>query len=708
VRKRFWKGVALSALLITPHVEGKPAMTAAKNDSDYQWLEEVEGKEALDWVRQQNTRTLDKLHAHKDFKTFKAQALEILEAKDKIPDGRIQGDFVYNFWQDAEHVRGIWRRTSWESYKNNKPQWDVLLDVDALAKQEGKSYVFGGSDCLRPQFERCLLVLSEGGSDAAQVREFDLTKKAFVKDGFQLPASKSRLEWLDLDTLLLADAMEGAPKTDSGYPMQVKIWKRGTAVSAASKVFEGQKADVSVSSLVLHDGKDQHVMMVRADTFFTAEVSVYRDGKIIRLPLPTDVDVKGIFRGQLLFANRSILAGFGPGSLLTAPLTELLKGKTPINLVYGPTATQALDGVAMGKDHVYVALLDNVRNKVLRFELKDGKWASALLPLDDKGTINFRSVDEDSHRLLVSYEDFLTPTSLYAMDGATMQKQLVAQLPARFKADGLEIRQEFAQSTDGTKIPYFLVHRKGVVMNGQNPTLLYAYGGFEVSMQPSYLTVAGKLWLERGGVYVLANIRGGGEFGPTWHQAALKENRQKAFDDFTSVAKDLIARKVTTPKHLGIQGGSNGGLLMGATFTQQPDLFNAVVCQVPLLDMMRFHKLLAGASWMAEYGNPDDEKQAAYIAKYSPFQNLKADKKYPEVFFMTSTKDDRVHPGHARKMAARMAEFKKPFLYFENIEGGHSASANLQQLAERQALSFVYLWDKLGPAPTPGKRAAAL
>ncbi|WP_141733771.1 prolyl oligopeptidase family serine peptidase [Oligoflexus tunisiensis] len=681
-------------------------MSVAKKDADYQWLEEVEGKEALDWVRKQNTRTLDKLHAHKDSKTFKAQALEILEAKDKIPDGRIQGEFVYNFWQDAEHVRGILRRTPWEAYKDNKPQWEVLLDVDALAKQEGKSYVFGGADCLRPKFERCLVVLSEGGSDAAQVREFDLTKKAFVKDGFQLPASKSRVEWLDMNTVLLADALEGTPKTDSGYPMQVKIWKRGTPLSAATKVFEGQKADVSVSSLVLHDGKDDHVLMVRADTFFTAEVSVYQDGKIIRLPLPTDVDVKGIFNGQLLFANRSKLAGFGPGSLLTAPLAELLKGKTPISLVYGPTATQALDGVAVGKDYVYVALLDNVRNKVLRFTLDKNKWASQELPLDDKGTIHFRSVDEDSNRLLISYEDFLNPTSLYAMDGSTLKKQLVMQLPARFNAAGLEIRQEFATSTDGVKIPYFLVHRKGLAMNGKNPTLLYAYGGFEVAMQPSYLTVAGKLWLERGGVYVLANIRGGGEFGPTWHQAALKENRQKAFDDFVAVAKSIIAEKVTAPQHLGIQGGSNGGLLMGATFTQHPELFNAVVCQVPLLDMLRFHTLLAGASWMAEYGNPDDPKQAAYIAKYSPFQNLRSDKKYPEVFFMTSTKDDRVHPGHARKMAARMADMDKPFLYYENIEGGHSASANLQQLAERQALSFIYLWDKLGPAPATGKSAA--
>ncbi len=700
MRKSICKGMALSSLLFMPHLEGKPAMTVDKKDADYQWLEEVDGQKPLDWVRQQNTRTLDRLHAYKDFSTFKTQALEILEAKDKIPEGRILGDFVYNFWQDAEHIRGLWRRTSWDAYRSNKPKWEVLLDVDVLAKAEGKSYVFGGSDCLRPKFERCLIVLSEGGSDAAQVREFDLSKKEFVKDGFQLPASKSRADWLDADTLLLADASDAAPKTDSGYPMQVKLWKRGTPASAAKLVFEGQKADVSVSALVMQDGDKDHVFMVRADTFFTAEVSYFKDGKIIRLPLPTDVDVKGVFRGQLLFANRTALAGFGPGSLLTAPLDQLIQGKAPIALVYAPTATQALDGVAIGKDFVYVALLDNVRNKVLRFDLKQTNWTSQLLPLDDKGTINFRSVDEDSNRLLVSYEDFLTPTSLFAMDGSKLDKQLVMQLPARFKADGLEIRQEFAKSSDGTRIPYFLIHRKDLPLNGKNPTLLYGYGGFEVSMQPSYLTVAGRLWLERGGVYVLANIRGGGEFGPTWHQAALKENRQHAFDDFVAVAQDLIAQKVSSPRHLGIQGGSNGGLLMGVTFTQHPELFNAVVCQVPLLDMQRFHKLLAGASWMAEYGNPDDPKQAAYISKYSPFQNLSQSKKYPEVFFMTSTKDDRVHPGHARKMAARMADQKHGFLYYENIEGGHSASANLQQLAERQALSFAYLWDKLGPAAT--------
>lgn len=691
-----WKALVFLLLIRTPLLEGKPAMTTDQKKTDDLWLEEVEGPQALEWVRQQNTRSLDRLHGAAGFNDFKAEALKIVEAKDKIPEGSIMGGFVYNFWQDADHVRGVWRRTPWDKYQAGTFDWEDILDIDALAKSEDKSYVFGGVHCLRPTYDRCLVTLSEGGSDAAQVREFDLLKKAFVSDGFNLAPSKSRLRWLDDKTLLIADASDTALKTDSGYPLQVKIWQRGTPLASAKVVFSGEKTDVSVSSLVFHDQGTDYVFMVRADTFFSAAVHFFKNGQLTPIPLPTDVEVKGLFQGQLLFTNRTPLAGFKPGSLLAAPLDEILAGQTPIELVYAPTPTQALDGVAIGKDFVYLRLLDNVRSAVLRFHRAAKQWTSIKLPLEDQGSLSFRSVDPDSNRMLLAYEDFLTPTSLYAMDGSAMTKTLVAQLPARFNAGGLIIRQEFTKSSDGTKIPYFLVHRRGLVFDGKNPTLLYGYGGFEISMQPSYLSVAGKLWLERGGVYVLANIRGGGEFGPTWHQAALKENRQLAFDDFAAVAQDLIRHKVSSPQHLGIQGGSNGGLLVGVTLTQHPELFNAVVCQVPLLDMLRFHKLLAGASWIAEYGNPDIPEQAAFIRRYSPLHNLKKDQVYPEVFFMTSTKDDRVHPGHARKMAARMADLQHPFLYYENIEGGHSASANLQQLAERQALSMVYLWQKLG------------
>lgn len=691
-------------LFMMPMLGGQEGMAASgKKDEDYQWLEELESEKALAWVKEQNARSLAAIRAYKDYPTFKDEAIKILEAKDKIPYGRILGDFVYNFWQDADHVRGIWRRTSWNDYQSGKPKWDVLLDIDALGAKEGKSYVFGGAQCLKPDYQRCLIRISEGGSDAAFYREFDIKTKDFVKDGFALPASKSGLSWITRDQVFLDDALTAESQTSSGYPIEAKIWTRGTPLSEAKPVFKGEKADVSVRSFVVDDEGQDFRFITRALSFYTAKYYFLKGEELVELPLPLDIDFVGLFKGQFLITNRSKLGIHKAGSLLAVPFELLLSSKkTPaFELVFTPTSQQALDGIARGADYLYVGILDQVRSKVLRFERQTSGgaavWVSEDLPIDDKGTIGLTSVDEYSNRLLITYEDFLVPSSLYALDGKKLSKTLVMQAPPRFSADGLQIHQEFATGKDGTKIPYFLVHRKGLKLDGKNPTLLYGYGGFEVSMQPSYASVTGKLWLERGGVYVLANIRGGGEFGPRWHQAALKEKRQKAFDDFVAVAEDLIKSKITSPQHLGIQGGSNGGLLMGAAFTQRPELFKAVVCQVPLLDMLRYHKLLAGASWMAEYGDPSEPRMAAVIKKYSPFHNLEEKKSYPEVFFVTSTKDDRVHPGHARKMAARMADLKKPFLYYENIEGGHSASADLQQMAERFALQYAYLWSKLSP-----------
>lgn len=699
IRKKFG---FLMLLLLVPMLGGQESMAvSAKKDQDYQWLEDLESEKALNWVKDQNARSLSAIRAYKDYPLFKEEAAKILEAKDKIPYGRILGDFVYNFWQDAEHVRGIWRRSSWSDYQSGKPKWDVLLDLDALGAKEGKSYVFGGAQCLKPDYQRCLISISEGGSDAAFYREFDIKTKDFVKDGFSLPASKSGLSWIDRDHVFFDNALAAETQTSSGYPIESRIWKRGTPQSESKLVFKGEKDDVAVRSFVVHDQGQEHRFINRALSFYTSKIYYLKGEERVELPLPLDIDFVALFKGQFLITNRSQLGIHKPGSLLAVPFETLLASqKTPaFELVFTPSEQQALDGIARGADYLYVGILDQVRSKVLRFERKQvgeaASWVDEALPVDDQGTIGLTSVDEFSNRLLLIYEDFLVPSSLYAVDGQKLSKTLVMQAPPRFTADGLQIHQEFAKGKDGTRVPYFLVHRKGLKLDGKNPTLLYGYGGFEVAMQPSYASVTGKLWLERGGVYVLANIRGGGEFGPRWHQAALKENRQKAFDDFVAVAEDLIKAKITSPQHLGIQGGSNGGLLMGATFTQRPELFKAVVCQVPLLDMLRYHKLLAGASWMAEYGNPDEPKMASVIKKYSPFHNLQEKKTYPEVFFVTSTKDDRVHPGHARKMAARMADLKKPFLYYENIEGGHSASADLQQMAERYALQYAYLWSKL-------------
>ena len=673
-----------------------------KSDKDYQWLEELRSDKSLSWVKQQNERTLKRLEATPTFDSMKKDALAILEAKDKIPYGGIRKDFVYNFWQDADHVKGIWRRASWKTYTASKPEWETLLDVDALAKSSGKNYVFGGANCLQSDPNRCLITLSEGGSDASFKREFDISKKDFVKGGYELPASKSVLDWVSKDEVLFGNALTAATQTDSGYPIEVRSWKRGQKADEAPVVFKGEKSDVSVSGWVTRDeseGKD-YVFYSRSLSFYTSELYVPKDGKPFKLPLPIDVEMRGLHKGLLLFTNRKQLDKYPAGSLIAVEYSDLVKGKTSYKLIFTPTERQSIGGVSFTKDYMYLDLLDNVRSRVTRYEYKGKEWTAKDLPLESTGTISIISADDESNRMFVGYEDFLTPGSLYAFDGDTLEKKLIMQLPPRFKSDGLTIAQEFATSPDGEKIPYFIIHSKSMKKDGQNPTLLYGYGGFEVSLNPSYLAVAGKLWLERGGVYVLANIRGGGEFGPRWHQAALLENRQKAFDDFAAVARDLIAKGITKPAHLGIQGGSNGGLLMGASFTQHPELFNAVVCQVPLLDMLRYHKLLAGASWMAEYGNPEDPKMKPVIEKYSPFQNLDPKKTYPEVFFVTSTADDRVHPSHARKMAARMEEYNKPFYYYENIEGGHSASADLQQRAKRSALEFSYLWMKLN---TPEK-----
>ncbi len=702
--------VLLSLLLSTLPIDGGVARAmTGKKDADYEWLEDLQGEKSLAWVRQQNDRSLKELRATPTYEGFKSEALKILQAKDKLAFGVIEGSHVYNFWQDADHVRGIWRRTSWDAYARGKPEWETMLDIDALGAKEGKSYVYGGSQCLAPTYQRCLVRLSEGGSDASSYREFDTATKSFVEGGFTLPASKSSLAWIDTDRVLLNTALEASTQTDSGYPMEVRIWKRGESWKTSPVLLKGEKSDVAVDGYGVHDQGQMFNFVARALSFYTAEIHYLKGEKLIKLPLPVDVEVKGLYRGQMLLSNRSPIESYPAGALLSVDLADMVaKGKPTYQLVFAPTSRQSLAGIDRGLDYVYVRILDEVRSKVMRFSYEKDKsgqgWVNEALPLEDKGTISLVSVDEWTNRLLLSYEDFIVPESLYAMDGKERTKQLIAQVPARFQSNGLVIRQEFATSKDGTKVPYFLVHRQGIELKGQNPTLLYGYGGFEVSMQPSYAEVRGKLWFERGGVFALANIRGGGEFGPTWHQAALQEHRQRAFDDFAAVAEDLIKKKITSPAHLGIQGGSNGGLLMGASFTQRPDLFGAVICQVPLLDMLRYHKLLAGASWVAEYGSPDDPRMADVIRRYSPFQNLDEKKTYPEVFFVTSTKDDRVHPGHARKMAARMADLKKPFLYYENIEGGHSASADLVQAAERAALEYSYLWLKLsgkGPVGQP-------
>jgi prolyl oligopeptidase len=676
-----------------------PAAPAAATPDPYLWLEDVTGARALDWVRAQNGVSTNELEAAPDFEPIRQRLLAIHDSKERIPFVTKYGLAYYNFWRDGSNVRGIWRRTSLEEYHKQNPAWETVLDLDQLAAAEKENWVWKGATVLDPDKDLALLLLSRGGADATVVREFSLKDKAFVTNGFYLPEAKSRVSWRNRDTLYVGTDFGPGSLTKSGYPRIVKEWKRGTPLSDAQTVFEAQPEDMSVAAYAVHDHGRVYEWINRQATFFTDEVRLRRGNDWVLIDKPADAELS-TFGDHLLLRLRTdwTVGGrtFTGGSLLTMNFDDYLNGSRTLLPLFEPTDRKSLAGQSETKNYLVLTELDNVKSRPYLVRWTDGRWTRSPLEVPAFGSVSVSGVDSDeSDDFFLTLTDFVTPSSLALGNAARPGREPLKSLPAFFNADGIEVQQFETASKDGTRVPYFQVSRKGLKLDGQNPTLLYGYGGFEISMLPTYNPSVGSAWLERGGTYVLANIRGGGEFGPKWHEAARKENRQRAYDDFIAVAEHLIARKVTTPRHLGIQGGSNGGLLMGVMLTQRPDLFGAVVCQVPLLDMRRFNQLLAGASWMDEYGNPDKPAEWDYIRKFSPYQNVRADRKYPRVFFTTSTRDDRVHPGHARKMVARMKEQGHDVLYYENIEGGHGGAANNKQAAYMQALAYTFLLKQL-------------
>jgi prolyl oligopeptidase len=677
-----------------------PAGDTPTDSSDpFLWLEDVTGTRALDWVKQQNALTKQELEASPDFEPIRKRLLAILDSKSRIPFVAKHGPWYYNFWRDQNNVRGLWRRTTLEEFKKADPAWETVLDLDKLSTAEKENWVWKGYQVLYPTYDRCLVSLSRGGSDATVTREFDLKTKEFVPDGFYLPEAKSDVAWRDRDMLYVGTDFGPGSLTSSGYPRIVKEWKRGTPLTEAKVVFEGQPEDVSVAAAVDHDHGRTYEMIHRGKTFFTSEVFLRRGDQWVKIEKPDDATVS-TFCDQLLLRLRldwNVNGKTYPaGSLLATDLEGFLHGSRKFDTLFEPTQLKSLSATSDTKNYLILDELDNVRSRLFTLKHENGAWNHVALEAPAFGAVSANGIDPDeSDDYFMTVADFLTPSSLYYGSLDRPGREKLKSLPAFFNADGLEISQHEATSKDGTKVPYFQVSRKGIPLTGTNRTLLYGYGGFEIPMLPAYNAGVGAAWLERGGIYVLANIRGGGEFGPRWHEAARKQNRQRAYDDFIAVAEDLIALKVTSPQHLGIQGGSNGGLLMGVMLTERPDLFKAVVCQVPLLDMRRFNKLLAGASWMDEYGNPDKPEEWAYISKYSPYQNVVKTRKYSRVLFTTSTRDDRVHPGHARKMVARMKEQGHDVLYYENIEGGHGGAANNAQAAYMSALAYTFLLKEL-------------
>ncbi|AZO12417.1 MULTISPECIES: prolyl oligopeptidase family protein [unclassified Mesorhizobium] len=676
-------------------IQRQPDPTA---EDPFLWLEDRNGKDALDWVHRQNAVTVAELQGDASYEAAFETALDLMTAEDNIAVGAALNGHVYNFWQDKTNALGLWRRTTVASYKTDKPDWETIIDFDALSAKEGVRWVFGGANRLYPDFDRCLLSMSPDGGDASEMREFDIATKSFVEDGFRAPASKSGFSWLDRDTVIFSAAFEEADKTESGYPRVIKLWRRGARLEDAEPIFEGEKHHLAVGGGVEFDGDRRHVLLGKTLDFFTSH-SFLRlpSGENRRIPLPDDATDTAIFKGQLVFGVRSPwTAPDGtrclPDGLYSVDFDGWVETGAfgPFETVLEPAPRVSIAGLARTQDRLFINLMDNVRGKVVACDRTADGWSLKPVALPENGNVGISHAEHFGASVSFSFTDFLTPSSIIWSDdnGATLAT--VKSQPARFDASPYVSEQFEARSSDGTMIPYFVVRRRD--QSGPVPALLYGYGGFEVPLLPGYAGIRGRLWLEAGNAYVQANIRGGGEFGPGWHQAALKANRQKAFDDFAAVAEDVVRRGITTAGQLGIQGGSNGGLLTGVSLTQRPELFGAVIIDVPLLDMLRYTELPPGASWIAEYGDPSKPEEAAWLAAYSPYQHVAADAAYPPVLLMTSTADDRVHPGHARKMAARLQKAgHSRTLFFEETEGGHGGRGDRRPQAAQTAMRYVFL-----------------
>lgn len=686
------------------------ALTACnKTPENYQWLEAVEGKAAIAWVDATNQETETRLAHSPLFQDLAKQALDILSNPQRLPNITQKGAFVYNLWQDQDHTRGLYRRSPTALFAGGSPAWETVIDLDALSAKEGKQWVFKEMNCLTPEYRLCLVSLSEGGGDTVEVREFDTTTLAFIDQGFSLPAAKSRIDWIDQKHVFVGTDFGPESLTDSGYPRQVKRWTRGTPLAEAELLFTAQSNSVAAAGHRYDDGQHTLDIVSDAKTFWESEHYLLTNGKLQQLKIPTSAVLNDFVKGQLLISLKAdwLFNGqlFLEGAVILVKPQALIKPETAaahdITVLIEPSHDFTVEDIHATAKGVLVVGLVDVQSQARLYQKTNGQWRAKRLNLPEGGSISIETVDPKTGDFFARFEDFLTPPSLYAV-GTDTQPILAAAQPATFDSSQFKVEQHFVASADGTQIPYFVVMNKATQLDGSNPTHLFSYGGFRVSLTPAYSGsyedlngVYGKLWLERGGVFVLANIRGGGEYGPAWHSSVLKAQRTKAFEDFEAIAGDLIAKKITSAKHLGIEGRSNGGLLVAATMVRHPELYGAVICGVPLLDMQRYHTLLAGASWMAEYGNPEIPEEWDWIKGYSPFQNVSADAHYPAILFYTSTRDDRVHPGHARKMAARMRAQGHSVEFFENREGGHGGSSTKDQLAKRVALSYTLLWNTL-------------
>jgi len=673
-------------------------MGPAREDP-YLWLEDVDGVKALEFIDTQNKATLDRLSGLQNYMDIYNKSLAIYTSTEKLAYPTIYGDYIYSFWTAVDHERGIWRRTSFQEYLTENPNWDELLDLDELARHDSTHWVLNGVTGLCPTYDLFLVYLSEGGSDATIVREFDVRKKKFVDDGFKLDESDATVEYIDRDNVLVSTDFGPNTLTRSGHPRQVRIWKRGTPLERAQLIHEGESTDIEIKGYMLGDQDRRYLLVDQDISTYVTHTFAWIDNKLIRLDIPDNYGIPAILRDQLILDLKEDWEVDGKtykqGNLLSLNFSELLQGRKEIQTLVQPTDSTSIFDVTSTATRLLVNLLTNVSNKLYLYSFSNGQWTREQVQAPNLGSLNVTTTDVNSDRYFIEYENFLTPTSLYVGDARHNTLRQCSSLPASFDGSKYKVDQYKAVSKDGTPIPYFMVSSTNMIRDGGNPTLVYAYGGFELSEVPFYSGTIGVAWLEKGGVFVQANVRGGGEFGPEWHQAGMKEKKQNVIDDLHAVAEDLVNRKITSKRNLGIMGGSNGGLLVGNAFTQQPELYHAVVCIAPLLDMKRYTQLGAGASWVGEYGDPGKAEEWEYLSKLSPYHQLRKGMKYPEVFFYTSSNDDRVHPAHARKMAAKMMDMGYAAYFYENREGGHGGFSIATQRAQSTALQYSYLLLKL-------------
>jgi len=700
--------LALAACASTAHKTAivkpndKPAATAS--DDPYLWLEDVDGTKAMDWVKTRDAESVKAYGSSPAFEEMRSQILEVMDSDARIPFVGKLGEHYYNFWKDKEQPRGIWRRTTLAEYRKEHPSWETIIDVDALGKAEGVNWVWHGAECLKPEYRHCLILLSRGGADAQVMREFDLHTRTFVKDGFTLPEAKMQTGWIDADSIYVATDFGPSSMTKSSYPRIVKEWKRGTPLADAKLVYEGKDDDLAIAAYRDQTPGFVRDFVERSLAFYSSETWLRgKDGELTKIDVPNDAKTS-VHRELLLVEPRTAWTvgdkTYAAGSLLATNFDAFMAGRRDFAVLFAPSETTSLAGYSWTRHHLIVNSMQDV---VSRLEVLTppkhgaGEWRRAPLGgAPALSAITAGGIDDDhDDTYFLTVTGFLEPTTLYHGTLGKGAAQPLKHSPSFFDASKFQVQQHFATSKDGTRVPYFVIAAKDLKLDGNNPTLLYGYGGFEISLQPGYSGSVGRAWLSRGGVYVIANIRGGGEYGPRWHQAALKANRLRAYEDFAAVARDLVAQKITSQPHLGAMGGSNGGLLMGNMLTLYPELWSAIVCQVPLLDMKRYTHLSAGASWIAEYGDPDKADEWAFIKTFSPYQNVEKGKKYPPILFTTSTRDDRVGPHQARKMAARMLGYGNSASFYENIEGGHGAAADNKQAAFMSALGYSYLWAHL-------------